>query len=194
MGVDIAFYIEVRNQENWVRLHFKPPFETKEEPYQSYWDTDCFFCRYYHFTDFLNEARSNIRGGPKERICKEIAEHLEEDDSYGTFMFVDLVEYCEEVEKKMFASLANAGLYPMKQQLDRIESILKAIHPVTEKDGDSEEEDDNEDMYYSAAEIYEEYTSEHYCVRHLRDIVSGIVAACHPYVEESDVRIFYLIC
>lgn len=31
MGVDIAFYIEVRNQENWVRLHFKPPFETKED-------------------------------------------------------------------------------------------------------------------------------------------------------------------
>ena len=92
MGVDIAFYIEVRNPENWVRLHFKPPFKTKEEPYQSYWDTDCFFCRYYHFTDFLNEARSNIRGGPKERICKEIAEHLEEDDTYGTFMFVDLVE------------------------------------------------------------------------------------------------------
>ncbi len=194
MGVDIAFYIEVRNQENWVRLHFKPPFKTEEEAYQSYWDTDCFFCRYYHFTDFLNEARSNIRGGPKERICKEIAEHLEEDDSYGTFMFVDLVEYCEEAEKKMFASLTNAGLFPVKQQLDRIESILKAIHPETGRKDEPQEEDDSEDIYYSAVEIYEEYTSEYYCVRHLRDIVSGIVAACHPYVEESDVRIFYLIC
>ena len=188
MGVDIAFYIEVRNQENWVRLHFKPSFATKVDTDQSYWNTDCYFCRYYHFTKFLDEAASHIRGGPRERICKEIAEHLEDDDS-----FVDLVEYCEEVEKKMFASLANAGLYPMKQQLNRIESILKSIHPVTEGK-DTEEEDGNEGMYYSAAEIYEEYTSEHYCVRHLRDIVSGIVAACHPYVEESDVRIFYLIC
>ena len=193
MGVDIAFYIEVRNQENWVRLHFKPSFATKVDTDQSYWNTDCYFCRYYHFTKFLDEAASHIRGGPRERICKEIAEHLEDDDSYGTFMFVDLVEYCEEVEKKMFASLANAGLYPMKHQLNRIESILKSIHPVTEGK-DTEEGDGNEGMYYSAAEIYEEYTSEHYCVRHLRDIVSGIVAACHPYVEESDVRIFYLIC
>ena len=194
MGVDIAFYIEVRNQENWVQLHFKPPFETKEDSNQSFWDTDCFFCRYYHFTDFLHHAGGHIVGGPRERISKEIAEHLEEDDSYGTFMFVDLVKYCEEAEKKMFASLANAGLFPMKQQLDRIESILKSIHPATERKDDSEKDDDNEDMYYSAAEIYEEYASEHYCVRHLRDIVSGIVAACHPYVEESDVRIFYLIC
>ena len=71
MGVDIAFYIEVRNQENWVRLHFKPPFETKEDLNQSYWDTDCYFCRYYHFSHFIDEAASHIRGGPKDRICKE---------------------------------------------------------------------------------------------------------------------------
>ena len=100
MGVDIAFYIDVQNQDNWVRLHFKPPFETKEDLYQSYWDTDCYFCRYYHFTNFLDEAASHIRG---------------------------------------------------------------------------------------TIEAY-------YCVRRLRDIVSGIVAACHPYVYESEVRIFYLIC
>ena len=49
MGVDIAFYIDVQNQDNWVRLHFKPPFETKEDLNQSYWDTDCYFCRYYQF-------------------------------------------------------------------------------------------------------------------------------------------------
>ena len=29
MGVDISFYIEVRNQESWVRLHFKPPLKRK---------------------------------------------------------------------------------------------------------------------------------------------------------------------
>ena len=62
MGVDIAFYIEVQKQENWVRLHFKPQFETKEDLNQSYWDTDCYFCRYYHFTNFLDEAASHIRG------------------------------------------------------------------------------------------------------------------------------------
>ena len=192
MGVDIAFYIEVRNQENWVRLHFRPPFATKEEPNQSYWDTDCFFCRYYHFTDFLDEATSHIRGGPKERICRETAGHLEDDDSYGTFMFEDLVKYCEEAEKKMFASLANAGLYPVKQQLDRIEAKLSMMQPANGPDKD--EEDYTDEMYRTAEEIYEDYTSEYYCVRHLRDIVSGIVAACHPYVYESDIRIFYLIC
>lgn len=42
--------------------------------------------------------------------------------------------------------------------------------------------------------ISEEHIEAYYCVRSLRDIVSGIVAACHPYVYESDVRIFYLIC
>lgn len=42
--------------------------------------------------------------------------------------------------------------------------------------------------------ISEEHIEAYYCVRRLRDIVSGIVAACHPYVYESDVRIFYLIC
>lgn len=42
--------------------------------------------------------------------------------------------------------------------------------------------------------ISEEHIEAYYCVRRLRDIVSSIVAACHPYVYESDVRIFYLIC
>ena len=121
MGVDIAFYIEVRNQENWVRLHFKPPFETKEDLNQSYWDTDCYFCRYYHFSHFIDEAASHIRGGPKDRICKEIAEHLEDDDSYGTFLFDDLVQYCDELDKKLLASLSTAGLYTMRRPLDRIE-------------------------------------------------------------------------
>ena len=194
MGVDIAFYIEVRNQENWVRLHFKPSFATKVDTDQSYWDTDCYFCRYYHFTKFLDEAASHIRGGPRERICKEIAEHLEEDDSYGTFMFDDLVQYCEELEKKLLASLANAGLYPMKRQLDRIESLLRTLQQTTDKQSETEDDDYDDELYYSASDIYEEYLDEYYCVRHLREIVSGIVAVCHPYVYESDVRIFYLIC
>ena len=178
MGVDIAFYIEVRNQENWVRLHFKPPFETKEDLNQSYWDTDCYFCRYYHFTNFLDEAASHIKGGPKERICKEIAEHLEDDDSYGTFMFDDLVQYCDELDKRLLASLSNAGLYPMKQQLDRIESYLRALQPTNEKQEENQEEEIGDELYYSASDIYEEHIEAYYCVRRLRDIVSGIVAAC----------------
>ena len=112
-----------------------------------------YFCRYYHFTNFL-----------------------------------------DELDKRLLASLSNAGLYPMKRQLDRIESYLRALQPTKEKQEENEEEEVGDEPYYSASDIYEEHIEAYYCVRRLRDIVSGIVAACHPYVYESDVRIFYLIC
>lgn len=100
MGVDIAFYIEVPNQENWVRLHFKPPFETKG----------------------LSINHIGI------------------------------------------LTATSAGITTLPISLMRQQAIS------------------------------EEHIEAYYCVRRLRDIVSGIVAACHPYIYESDVRIFYLIC
>ena len=109
-------------------------------------------------------------------------------------MFDDLVQYCDELDKRLLASLSNAGLYPMKRQLDRIESYLRALQPTKEKQEENEEEEVGDEPYYSASDIYEEHIEAYYCVRRLRDIVSGIVAACHPYVYESEVRIFYLIC
>ena len=59
-----------------------------------------YFCRYYHFTNFL-----------------------------------------DELDKRLLASLSNAGLYPMKRQLDRIESYLRALQPTKEKQEENEEEE-----------------------------------------------------
>lgn len=194
MGIDIDFHVEVRNQEEWVRLHFIPPFVTEAERDARFWNTGCYVCRYHNFRDFLEVAASHVSGGSKGRFSKDIAAHLDGVLGYGTFMFEDLVAYCEKEEEKLLERLDGAGLFLMKRQLDRMESSIGLFLKAAGVRDGSADAGAGDEPFRSASEIYEDFLDRHYCVRFLCGIVRGVIAVCSPYVQESDVRIFYRIC
>ena len=122
MGVDISLHIEIRRRDKWQLMVIESPLFEKNNEFPIF-DTEVYSCRYYHFNEFLEEAPSRTRN-KKDILSTELQQKLDEDDSFGTFMFDDLEKHCDKLEKLLISGIAHAGIYSIKEQLDRIEKKL----------------------------------------------------------------------
>lgn len=126
MGVDISLHIEIRKQKEWHLMTFDIPL-LKEDAYEDnspIFETEVYNRRYHNFQDFLEDAPSHTRG-KKDILSTELQAKLEEYDCFGTFMFDDLEKHCDNLEKLFISGISHAGIFTIKQQLDRIEQKLE---------------------------------------------------------------------
>ena len=62
MGVDVSFHIEVRRKNVWRPFIWQTPMEfcsdifKKDEDKEWQTDSCCYWCRYYHFRDFIEDC------------------------------------------------------------------------------------------------------------------------------------------
>ena len=192
MGVDISLHIEIRKQKEWHLMTFDIPLLKEEEGHEStIFETEVYNRRYHNFSDFLEEAPSHTRG-KKDLLSPELQAKLEEDDCFGTFMFDDLVKHCDDLEKTFISGISHAGIFTIKEQLDRIEQKLdkgdKYTPPAEKRERTYEEVTPIEQMY-------EDFMWDYGCLFRFRDTVKALTSlGSYCGINDSDIRIFYLIC
>lgn len=193
MGVDISLHIEIRKQKEWHLMTFDIPLLKDDESEEEYpiFETEVYNRRYHHFDEFLKDAPSHTRN-KKEILSPELQAKLDEDDSFGTFMFDDLEKHCGELEKLFISGISHAGIFTIKQQLDRIEQKLdkgsKSNPPAKDRERTYEEVTPIEQMY-------EDFMWDYGCLFRFRDTVRALTSlGSYSGIDSSDIRIFYLIC
>ena len=192
MGVDISLHIEVRRRGEWHLMTFQSPFWETNNEYPIF-DTEVYNCRYYHFREFLNEAETHMVGN-KETLSEELRAKMTDDDfdnEFGTFMFGDLEKHCDKLEKLLISGISHAGIYSIKEQLDRIEKKL---------DGGELEKEVDEDRLNryketnSIEQMYKDFMWDYGCLFGFRDRVRALTSIGCSSIPDSDIRIFYLVC
>ena len=192
MGVDISLHIEVRRRGEWHLMTFQSPFWETNNEYPIF-DTEVYNCRYYHFREFLNEVPTQ-RWGNKDILSEELRAKMSDDDfdnEFGTFMFGDLEKHCDKLEKLLISGIAHAGIYSIKEQLDRIEKKLDGGELEKEVD------DDRLDRYEettSIEQMYKDFMWDYGCLFGFRDRVRALTSIGCSSIPDSDIRIFYLLC
>ena len=193
MGVDISLHIEIRKQNQWHLMKVTSPQWEKTDHEYDIFESEVFNCRYYHFRDFLNEADTH-RSRNKTILSAELQEIIDEDDfnmGFGVFMFDDLVHHCDVLEKKLISGIAHAGIHSIKKQLNRIEAKLNNS-PMTQ--GETEEQDELYEDVTPIEQMYEDFMWDYGLLFRFRDTVQALTSFGYNHIDESDVRIFYLIC
>lgn len=192
MGVDVSFHIEVRRKNVWRPFIWQTPMEfcsdilKKDEDKEWQTNSCCYWCRYYHFKDFLDDCAK--RGLPDD-VSPEMKEELSGYEmGNGYFSLSDLNHYYETEEKNMLAHMLQSRDYQMVKQLNRIEKYLKQ-KPLTKKDNLSF-------IYYeerTIKEIYEEFMDELWFFQSLVMIIRSFSANAFFYAKDDDIRILYAI-
>lgn len=193
MGVDISLHIEIRRQNQWHLMSVSCPFWEQHEHKYKIFDTQVYNVRYYHFRDFLDEACSHIRCN-KDILSSELQALIDNEDAkmgYGVFMYNDLLRHCESLEKKFISSISHAGIYAIKEQLDRIEEKLN--NGSTKKKTSNKQDEHNEKMS-PVEQMYDNFMWDYGCIFSLRDIVRALTTFGYTHISTSDIRLFYLIC
>ena len=193
MGVDISLHIEIRQQNKWHLMTVTSPQWEKTVHEYEIFNTEVFNCRYYHFGEFLAEA-STHRCRQKDILSEELQKILDNDDydtEFGAFRFDDLVHHCDVLEKKLISGISCAGIYSIKEQLDRIEKKLE--NPKTGHTNEEEREIPYEETT-PIEQIYEDFMWDYGTILRFRDTVQALTSFGYNHINESDVRIFYLIC
>ncbi len=193
MGVDISLHIEIRKQNQWHLMKVTSPQWEKTDHEYEIFESEVFNCRYYHFRDFLNEADTH-RSRNKTILSDELQKMINEDDfdmGFGVFMFDDLVHHCDVLEKKLISGIAHAGIHSIKKQLNRIEAKLNNS-PMAQ--GETEEQDELYEDVTPIEQMYEDFMRDYGLLFRFRDTVQALTSFGYNHIDESDVRIFYLIC
>ena len=193
MGVDISLHIEIRKQNQWHLMKVTSPQWEKTDHEYEIFESEVFNCRYYHFRDFLNEADTH-RSRNKDILSDELQKMINEDDfdmGFGVFMFDDLVHHCDVLEKKLISGIAHAGIHSIKKQLNRIEAKLNNS-PMAQ--GVTEEQDELYEDVTPIEQMYEDFMWDYGLLFRFRDTVQALTSFGYNHIDESDVRIFYLIC
>ena len=193
MGVDISLHIEIRKQNQWHLMKVTSPQWEKTDHEYEIFESEVFNCRYYHFRDFLNEAESH-RSRNKDILSDELQKMINEDDfdmGFGVFIFDDLVHHCDVLEKKLISGIAHAGIHSIKKQLNRIEAKLNNS-PMAQ--GEKEEQDELYEDVTPIEQMYEDFMWDYGLLFRFRDTVQALTSFGYNHIDESDVRIFYLIC
>ncbi len=193
MGVDISLHIEIRKQNQWHLMKVTSPQWEKTDHEYEIFESEVFNCRYYHFRDFLNEADTH-RSRNKDILSDELQKMINEDDfdmGFGVFMFDDLVHHCDVLEKKLISGIAHAGIHSIKKQLNRIEAKLNNS-PMAQ--GETEEQDELYEDVTPIEQMYEDFMWDYGLLFRFRDTVQALTSFGYNHIDESDVRIFYLIC
>ena len=192
MGVDISLHIEIRRREKWQLMAIESPLLEKNNEFPIF-DTEVYNCRYYHFREFLNEAESHMVGN-KETLSEELRAKMMDDDfdnEFGTFMFGDLEKHCDHLEKLLISGISHAGIYSIKEQLDRIEKKLDGGESDTKVD---EDRLDRYEETTSIEQMYEDFMWDYGCLFGFRDRVRALTSIGCSSISDSDIRIFYLVC
>ena len=193
MGVDISLHIDIRKQNQWHLMKVTSPQWEKTDHEYEIFESEVFNCRYYHFRDFLNEADTH-RSRNKTILSDELQKMINEDDfdmGFGVFMFDDLVHHCDVLEKKPISGIAHAGIHSIKKQLNRIEAKLNNS-PMAQ--GEKEEQDELYEDVTPIEQMYEDFMWDYGLLFRFRDTVQALTSFGYNHIDESDVRIFYLIC
>ena len=193
MGVDISLHIEIRQHNQWHLMTVTSPQWEKPDHEYEIFNTEVFNCRYYHFRDFLEEAASH-QSRKKEILSEELQKILDEDDEemgFGVFMFDDLVHHCDSLEKKLLSAISHAGIYSIKEQLNRIEA--KINNKCASNDKATEQDERYEEMT-PIEQMYDDFMWDYGLLFRFRDKVQALTSFGYTHIDESDVRIFYLIC
>ena len=193
MGVDISLHIEIRKQNQWHLMKVTSPQWEKTDHEYEIFESEVFNCRYYHFRDFLDEAESH-RSRNKDILSDELQKMINEDDfdmGFGVFIFDDLVHHCDVLEKKLISGIAHAGIHSIKKQLNRIEAKLNNS-PMAQ--GETEEQDELYEDVTPIEQMYEDFMWDYGLLFRFRDTVQALTSFGYNHIDESDVRIFYLIC
>ena len=192
MGVDISLHIEIRKEEKWHLMTIDSPLLRQDYEYDIF-RTQVFNCRYYHFRHFLESAQTHI-DRKIEILSEELQKKLENDDDnmgFGVFMFDELVNHCDTLEKELLSNLTNAGIYAIREQLNRIGQKLE--NGTTDKKSEMEEES-NEERITPIEQVHDDFMWENGCIFGLRDTVLALTSIGFTHISHSDIRIFYLIC
>ena len=193
MGVDISLHIEIRKQNQWHLMKVTSTmWENTNHEYEIF-ETEVYNCRYYHFRDFLNEADTH-RSRNKTILSEELQKLINEDDlnmGFGVFMFDDLIHYCDVLEKKLISGIAHAGIHTIKKQLNRIEAKLNNS-PMAH--GEAEEQEELYEDVTPIEQMYEDFMWDYGLLFRFRDTVQALTSFGYNSIQDSDVRIFYLIC
>ena len=193
MGVDISLHIEIRKQNQWHLMTVTSPQWEKTDHEYEIFNTEVFNCRYYHFRDFLNEADTH-KSRNKDILSEELQKLISDDDydmGFGVFMFSDIVHYCDKLEKKLLSGIAHAGIYSIKEQLNRIEAKLDNGSSV---ESAAEERHELYEDVTPIEQMYEDFMWDYGLLFRFRDTVQALMSFGYNYINESDVRIFYLVC
>lgn len=193
MGIDISLHIEIRQRNQWHLMTVTSPQWEKTDHEYEISKTEVFNCRYYHFRDFLDEADSH-RSRNKDILSEELQKMIGKDDydmGFGVFMFDDLVHYCDSLEKKLLSGIAHAGIFSIKEQLNRIEAKLD--NDLTAK-ASKEEQDEHYENVTPIEQMYEDFMWDNGLLFRFRNTVQALTSFGYTHINESDVRIFYLIC
>ena len=193
MGVDISFHIEVRKGEKWFPLIWQTPVKLQsyisEEDEGKEWTQNdcCFWCRYYHFSDFVDEHAT--RGLPKD-VSTEMKEELSKYEmGNGYFLLSDLSHFYHTEEEKMLSHLLQSRDYQLVKQLNRIEKFVKQ-KPLAKKD--------TEISYpyrdRSIKEIYNDFNEEFGVYLGLIMAVRSSLDGSYIHADDNRVRILYCIC
>ena len=193
MGVDISLHIEIRKRNQWHLMTVTSPQWDKSDYEDEIFETEVYNCRYYHFQDFLAEAETHRRGN-KELLSEELQRKIDENGEemeFGIFMFDDLVRHCDGLKMMLISGISHAGIYSIKEQLDRIEAKLDKGSPAksTEKK--------REELYEEVTPIeqmYKDFMWDYGCLFRFRDTVQALTSFGYNLIPDSDIRIFYLIC
>ena len=161
MGVDISLHIEIRKQNQWHLMTVTSPQWEKNDHEYEIFNTEVFNCRYYHFRDFLNEADTH-----KSRNKEILSEEL-------------------------LSSIAHAGIYSIKEQLNRIEAKLDN---GSTSESDSEKQHELYEDVTPIEQMYEGFMWDYGLLFRFRDTVQALTSFGYNSIDESDVRIFYLVC
>lgn len=191
MGVDISLHIEVRRRGEWHLMTFQSPFWETDNEYPIF-NTEVYNCRYHHFDGFLDDAPSHTRN-KKDILSAELQQKLDENDSFGTFMFDDLEKHCDQLEKLLISGISHAGIYSIKEQLDRIEKKLDGVASGTETEVDEDRLNRYEETT-SIDQMYKDFKWDYGCLFWFRDRVRALTSIGCSSIPDSDIRIFYLIC
>lgn len=113
------------------------------------------------------------------------------DNEFGTFMFDDLEKHCDQLEKLQISGISHAGIYSIKEQLDRIEKKLDGGASETEVD---EDRLNRYEETTSIDQMYKDFKWDYGCLFWFRDRVRALTSIGCSSIPDSDIRIFYLIC
>ena len=193
MGVDISLHIEIRRQKEWHLMTFDIPLLKNDKYEEEYpiFETEVFNRRYRHFDEFLKDAPSHTRN-KKDILSPELQAKLDEDDSFGTFMFDDLEKHCDNLEKVFISGISHAGIFTIKEQLDRIEQKLDKGKDYTPP---AEDRERTYEEVTPIEQMYEDFMWDYGCLFRFRDTVRALTSlGSYCGIDSSDIRIFYLIC
>ena len=109
-------------------------------------------------------------------------------------MFDDLERHCDNLEKLLISGVSHAGIYSIKEQLDRIEKKLNGDAPSVETEEDDEERLNRYEEVTSIEQMYKDFMWDYGCLFWFRDRVRALTSIGDSTILDSDIRIFYLLC